>query len=134
MGSKSNYLEEKWLNHILRGTAYTAPGTAYIALFTAAPSDSGGGTEVGTGAYARVVLNSTAASWNAPGTSGTIDNASAITFAVATANWGTVVAFGLFDTLSGGSLLYWGTLDTNKSVDNGDTAQFNAGSLDISED
>lgn len=34
-------------------------------------------------------------------------NVSAITFAQATANWGTAIAFGLYDALTGGDLLLW---------------------------
>jgi len=54
--SFSDYLETKVLDHVFAGVAYTAPGTHYVALFTAAPSDSGGGTEVSGGAYARQTI------------------------------------------------------------------------------
>ena len=43
MAGKSDYLENKVLDHILGNTAYTAPATLYFALFTSAPSDAGGG-------------------------------------------------------------------------------------------
>lgn len=46
--SKSDYLENKLLDHQLGKTSYTMP-TVYVGLFTAAPSDSGGGTEVSGG-------------------------------------------------------------------------------------
>ena len=51
--SFSNYLEDAVLNHVFGGSSYTAPTTLYVALFTSAPSDTGGGTEVSGGAYAR---------------------------------------------------------------------------------
>ena len=54
--SFSDYLETKVLDHVFAGTAYTAPSTLYVALFTAAPSDSGGGTEVSGGGYARQTI------------------------------------------------------------------------------
>ena len=49
----SDYLEDKVLEHVFGGNAFTAPSTLYVALFTVAPSDTGGGTEVSGGAYAR---------------------------------------------------------------------------------
>ena len=53
MAGFSDYLEDKVLNHVFGGTAYTAPSTLYVGLYTAAPSDTGGGTEVSGGSYAR---------------------------------------------------------------------------------
>ena len=53
MAAFSDYLENKVLGHVFGGTAYTAPSTLYVALYTVAPSDTGGGTEVSGGGYAR---------------------------------------------------------------------------------
>ena len=53
MAGFSDYLEDKVLDHVFGGTAYTAPTTHYVALYTVAPTDTGGGTEVSGGAYAR---------------------------------------------------------------------------------
>lgn len=132
-GSFSDYLEGKVLNHVFGATAYSAPGTLYVALFTAALSDSGGGTEVSGGSYARVALtNNTTNFPNATGTSPTSkSNGTTITFPTATANWGTVVAFGIFDASSGGNLICWADLNANKTVNNGDTASFAASALTI---
>ncbi|MFX9081351.1 hypothetical protein ABTN40_19960, partial [Acinetobacter baumannii] len=58
MAGKSTYLANKVLDHLLGGTTYTPPWALYLALFTAAPTDEGGGTEVSGGDYARAaVLN-----------------------------------------------------------------------------
>jgi len=51
--SKTDFLENKIINHVLRNTAYTAPATVYAALFTATPGESSAGTEVTGGSYAR---------------------------------------------------------------------------------
>ena len=51
-GSKSDYLENEILDHVLGGADYSRPATVYIALYTAAPTDAGGGTEVTGGSYA----------------------------------------------------------------------------------
>lgn len=129
MGSKSDYLEDKILNHVLRNVAYTSPSSVYVALFTVTPSDSGGGTEVSGGAYAR-----TAGTFGAPSPSGTTSNSSDVTFPTATADWGTIVAFGIFDASSAGNLLYWGAVSPTRVVSNGVTAKFVAASLVVTED
>lgn len=132
-GSFSDYLEDKLLNHVFGGTSYSPPATLYVGLFTAAPSDSGGGTEVTGGSYARVSLtNNTTNFPNASGTSPTSKtNGTTITFPTASANWGIVVAVGIFDASSGGNLICWADLTASKTVNNGDTASFAASSLAI---
>ena len=123
--SKSDYAEDK-VNELLVGkTAFTLP-TAYVALYTAAPSDSGGGTEVSGGSYAR---KSTAGADWAASSGGSISNANAITFVTASGSWGTVTHFGVFDASTSGNLLFWAALTTSKTIGSGDTASFAAGAL-----
>ena len=123
----SDYLEDKVLEHVFGGNAFTAPSTLYVALFTVAPSDTGGGTEVSGGGYARQT-----ATFNVSGTNPTeASNVAAIEYATATANYGTVLAVGVFDASSGGNLLAYSTLTTNKAIDTGDVFRINAGDLDI---
>ena len=131
--SKSDYLENKVLDHVLGGGDYTRPATVYVALYTSAPTDSGGGTEVSGGSYARVAVTNNATNWPAA-SGGSKANGTAITFPEATANWGTVVAFGLFDAANGGNLLYWGELLQNQAVNSGSIAGFAIGALTIRED
>jgi hypothetical protein len=124
----SNYLENKIIDHVLRNTAYTTPGTSiYIAAFTTMPTDAGGGTEVSGGSYARVQVTA----WNAPASRATY-NTNAINFAQATANWGTVLGIGIFDNSTGGNLLFYGTFTASKAINSGDTLSIAAGDLDIS--
>ena len=131
MAAFSDYLEQAILNHIFRNTAiFTPPANVYLALFTAAPSDSGGGTEVSGGSYARKAV-STTGQWSAPGVGGLTDNINAQAFPTATASWGTVTHVGIFDAASAGNLLFHGALTVSKTVGSGDTFQFNAGDLDI---
>ena len=111
-GSKSDFLENELLDHVLGNAAYTAPATVYIALYTVVPTDAGGGTEVSGGAYTRVASTNDATNWPAA-SAGAKSNGTAITFTTATADWGTVVAFGIFDALTAGNLLYWADLTTN---------------------
>ncbi|MFA5052749.1 MAG: hypothetical protein WC565_01725 [Parcubacteria group bacterium] len=132
-GSKSNYLELEVLDHVLGGADYSRPATVYIALYTVAPTDAGGGTEVTGGSYARVAVTNNATNWPAA-SGGSKSNGTAFTFTQATANWGTVVAFAILDAASAGNFLYWGDLTQNKTVDNGDTAEFAIGGITITED
>ena len=130
--SKTDYAENKVLDHMTGKAAWGAV-TAYVGLFTAAPSDAGGGTEVsttGTG-YARKAT--AAADWNAAA-AGSTSNANALTFAAATGSWGTVTHFGLFDAATAGNLLRWAALGTSKAIGTGDTASFAAGALTLTED
>jgi len=110
------------------------PAALWVALFTSAPTDAGGGAEVTGGAYARVNLPPSDANWRAPvAGDGTTRNAVAITFAVPTANWGTVTAFGLFDAATAGNLLVWDLLVTARPVISGDPApSFAVDALSIS--
>lgn len=128
--SKTDYAENKTLDHIT-GKSNWAAITCRVALFTAAPSDAGGGTEVSGGSYARVTT--AAGDWDAA-SGGATANANPITFPTASASWGTVTHFALFDAASGGNMLRWGALGTPKAIGSGDTASFPAGSLDLTED
>jgi len=124
----SNYLEDALVNHVFRNTALTSPTTVYCALYTAAPGEAGGGTEVSGGSYAR-----TAITFGAP-SNGVISNSAAVTFPAATANWGTVTDFAILDASSGGNFLVYSPVTTAKAVNNGDTAEFAIGTLTVTFD
>jgi hypothetical protein len=122
--SFSNYLETKILDHVFGGTAYTAPGTLYLALFTAAPGEAGGGTEVSGTAYVRKSVAFT--------TSGdTTSNTAAVEFDTAGSSWGTVTHVGIFDASSAGNLMAYAALSSSKTIDSGDVFRVPAGDLDI---
>ena len=129
-GNLSNYLENKLLDHFLGTAAYTMPTTVYVGLYTVAPSDTGtgttGGTQVTGGSYARQTAVFSGAA------SGTTSNTANIDFAGMPA--ATTVAIGVFDALTAGNLLLWGTLTANKTTDAGDTLRIATGDLDISID
>jgi len=127
MAGFSDYLENKVLEHVFENSAYTAPSTLYAALFTVAPSDTGGGTEVSGGGYVRRTAAFTVSGTNPT----TATNGSAIEYPTATGNYGTVVAVGVFDASSSGNLLAYANLDSSKVVSTGDVFRFNAGDLDI---
>jgi len=137
----SDYLENLVVDHLFRTRTWAKPAALYVALFTTAPSDSGGGTEVAGGAYARVSYAPSDTNWNATqggtsgnssGTGGQTSNALAITFPAPTAGWGTVTHFGLFDAVTGGNLLVWDALTAARTILSGDPApSFPIGALQI---
>src|SRR5262245_44774752 len=133
MSQASDYLEGQLRAHIFRTASFTKPTVLAVALYTAAPSDAGGGTEVSGGAYARVNTPPLDANWTAASsTDGITTNAADITFPTPSANWGTVTHFGIFDATSAGNLLVWGALSSSRTINNGDPApKFLAGQLSI---
>ena len=109
-------------------TLFKNAGPYYLALFTTAPGETGGGTEVSGGAYARQQVT-----FGTP-SSGTMKNSAAIEFPTATASWGTAVAWGLYDALSGGNLMWYGDISTPKELLAGDIYRINSGNLTLSMD
>jgi hypothetical protein len=124
-GNLTNYLENKLLDHFLGTTSYTMP-TVYVGLFTVAPTDAGGGTEVTGGSYARQEAAFSAAA------SGATSNSDNIDFTGMPA--ATTVAIAIFDAVTSGNMLLYGTLTTNKTTDAGDTLRIATGDLDVTID
>lgn len=133
MAALTDFLENELIKHIFRTGSFTKPTVLAVGLFTAAPGESGGGTEVSGGSYARVQLNPLDANWAATaGGNGTTSNSVAITFPAPTANWGVVTHFGIFDAVSAGNLLIYAALTVQKTINNGDAApSFAIGALTV---
>lgn len=132
---KSTYLKNALLNYILGDTVYTVPGTFYVALSTAAWSAATTGTSIvepSGGGYTRVATTNDTTMWPAT-TIGSKSNGAAITFPLATANWGTIQSFYLIDAASGGNVIYGGDLYTPRAVLSGDTPKFNIGQMTVTE-
>lgn len=137
MGSKANYLEDKLNDHVLGAVTYTPPASVYLALFTANPTDAGGGTEVGTGTwtnYARLAVTNNTTNWPSSA-SGVKSNGVAFNFPASTQT-GDVVVTGMavMDASSGGNFLYWTALTASKTMQNGDVFQFGIGTITVTED
>jgi|SRR5581483_520505 len=131
-GGMGNTWNNALLNALLGGAAFPAvPTDTYIALFTAAPTDAGGGTEVSGGSYARVHAVNNTGNWGANTSTESKSNAAQLTFPRATADWGTVVGYGIFDAASGGTLLFWAPI-TAQVINSGVQAFFDIGQLTVS--
>ena len=129
--AKSDYLEVNILNHVLRSTSYTSPAAVYVALYTVAPTDAGGGTEVTGSGYARQAVT-----FGPPGTpaANQVTNTADVEFPIAGAGgWGTIIAFALFDSSVAGNMLYHAKLTAARTIAVGDQFKFPIGQLIVGE-
>ena len=132
MAALSDYAENLILNWLMRGGTSggqtDAPSSVYLALFTAAPSDSGGGTECSGNGYSRQTVAFAAAT----GTGGTTSNSGNVTFTASGGNFGLVTHIGIFDASTSGNLIWHGAMaGSGKQVNAGDSIQFATGSIDL---
>lgn len=131
MGSFSDYWENKLLDYIF-GKGSLTPPVIYLGLTTTEPGEDGTGLAEPSGnAYQRV--QTSASDWNISA-GGSLDNIGDIIFPVATGNWGMITHFVLFDTVTDGNMLAYGTLSPAKIVGSGVIAKFAAGDLTINLD
>jgi len=104
------------------------PATIYHGAFTAAPSNAGGGTEVGGGVgYARASLvpstanisgtQSVGSTTASSGTAGRISNNVSVAHPQPTGSWGSLGWGGWFDAATSGNLLFWHALTASLTVD-----------------
>lgn len=132
--AKSTYAAGKLLDHLFGIASWSVPATQYIGLFTATPTDAGGGTEVSTSGtdYAREAVTNDATGWSR--TTNTVTNDNDIEWAEATASYGTVVAVASFDASSAGNMLWWATKTPSETVGTGSIFAFASGALSYSLD
>ena len=124
---KTFYLDNAFINAALRNTPFASSPTIYAALFTVAPTASGGGTEVSGAGYARQTVT-----FSVP-VNGLSSNTADVVFPLAAAPWGTIVAFGIYDQSVGGNLLYFNLLSVPRTVAVNDQVRFPVGQLIASE-
>lgn len=108
-----------------------AAKTYYLGILTATPTESSAGTEVSGGAYARQAITFAEP---VEGDPSSMTNSAVIEFPTATAGWGTVVAWGVYDALTDGNLAWYGTLSVAKELSANDTIIVHAGDLKLTLD
>lgn len=121
MAALSNVHAASLLNTSLRS------GTYYLALFLTDPTAAATGTEASGGGYARKIIT-----FGDPSlVSGRqqVTNTAAVDYGVITADIGTVSYWGIFDSQSGGNLLWFGSFARGKNVLNGDAITVEAGAI-----
>lgn len=121
MAALTTYLANKLLDEVCKNTNYTPPTTAFLALFTTATTDAGGGTEVTGGSYARQAVTFATAASKAT------DNTVAVSFTSMPA--ATVTHAAIMDASTAGNMLLHGPLTASKTVGAGDTLTFAIGDI-----
>lgn len=127
MAGISDYLAKKFLDATFINAAFPAIPTVYVSLHTADPLGTGASEVVG-GAYARIASTWAAAVLATHQNTTTVD----AVFLAATADWGTIKHFGVWDALDAGNFLWGAILPTQQLIQNLDTAKFPAGLLTAS--
>ncbi|KJS43347.1 MAG: hypothetical protein VR71_10540 [Roseovarius sp. BRH_c41] len=111
MSTFSTYLEAALLNHVFRNTPLPSPEAVYLALFTAAPTDAGGGTEVTGSGYARAAVTFAApAADPEDGTRQAVLNGPDVVFSSTHDPVQSVVAVAYYDAATGGNFLSWSAI------------------------
>lgn len=131
MTALTNYTENQILSHIFRSGSFTKPSVLAIGLATAMiDGEAGSFTEVTGGSYARVTRSPLDTNWDAAvSNNGTTANSASIQFPAATADWGTITHFVIYDASSGGNALIYARLTSDRTITNGTTPSFAAGAL-----
>ena len=100
----------------------------YLSLHTSSPGETDGNEISGNG-YSRQAIAFDAAH----ATNGTAANSDVESFTASGGSFGTITHFGIHDASTDGNLLYYGAVSPNKTIADGDTLQFAAGSIVITE-
>jgi hypothetical protein len=125
--SFTNDLETRVLQWALTNGSVTRPTAWWVGLFTAAPGEAGGGTEISGNAYTREAVTFTV--------SGNLaTNDAAIEWPTATGTWGTITHIAVFDAETSGNMLVYATLTSSKTIASGDVLRVPSGDLDVTLD
>lgn len=133
--SFGDYLENALLDHVFSKTTYTGPASLYIGLSTTTPADDGTNITEPSGddGYARVAVTNNATKWPAA-SGGSKSNGEAISFPIATGDWGEITHFIVMDDPTAGHMLGFGELTAHRDIITGDVPSFAAGQLTITLD
>jgi hypothetical protein len=127
--SLTNSFETSVLTWLLTASSPSParPTEWHLGLFTAAPGEAGGGTELSGSGYTREAVTFTVSG-------NTASNDAAIEFPTATGNWGTITHVAVFDASTSGNMIAYASLTASKAIDTGDVLRVPTGDLDITLD
>lgn len=137
MSAAANYTENRTLDFWLKANSQTtsAPSTVYLGLFTSDPSlgstdenlEAGTLTnEVSGNGYARKAVTFGTVS------NGSVSNSANVTFDPASGgDWGTITHIAVLDASTTGNVLFYGRLQTEKLIQDGDTFQVTQNNLTV---
>ena len=121
MGRLSDADANNMLDSRFGSVAVAIPATYYVGLSTTLPTNTGTNvTEPSGGLYARVAVTNNATNFPAAAARSK-SNGTVITFPTASASWGTVTHFVLYDASTGGVFRAWGALAAAQAIASGGT-------------
>ena len=110
-------------------TTPALPSAYYIGLSTSEPTieglNTGEPSMSGTG-YARVLLGDLSVP-----AAGTITNTAAVSFPESITDWGTMLYYVVYDSATGGNLLFYGALSISRNVEPNTVITIKSGELSI---
>lgn len=130
MSAKTDFAENGTLTFWLRpgDPAPSRPSALFVGLLTSLVSgEAGAATEVAGGSYARQPVTFSAPS------GGAVSNTAKLTFPVATADWGIIQGGAVFDAATGGRMLYFAGLASNRVIAAGDQLTVQPGAFTVTE-
>ena len=139
-GSKTAYLSQRLLDHVLGGEPYVPPSEIWFVISTAEFDPLATGTacaEVLAGDYDRLGASNDADTFTAatPDVAPSVkSNVADLVWASATSDWGTPGSVYVADAADGGNLLYGADLSSADDVGVGDVFKILAGTFVFSED
>jgi len=135
MGTTTDYLGTRLLDHASGNAAYAHPAQLYVGLIlnSGLPTKGGAYTEVATGVtpYARLAVDFTAAAADATGAEA--DNTALLSWTPSGEDFGDIGAIALFDgnTVGGDNMLWFAELTAVETVNDGDTFELPVGIIDL---
>lgn len=125
--SKTDYLENAFLDHMRGGTALSQPAGLYLALFSTAPTEASGGTELTGNGYARQAITFGAAS------AGAITNTATVTFTASGGAWSAIVGHAIYDASTVGNMLWFEDSVSGPTLGDGDSYEFATSAITVTE-
>lgn len=111
--------------NILQSSLRTS--TVYLALFMTSPTQGATGNEATGGGYARKPIT-----FGAPVQSGgkmQVSNSAAVDFGTMSADLGTIAHWAIYDALTGGTMLWFGSFTASKDIYSGDAINVPIGNI-----
>ncbi len=128
MAAATTFLRNLLADFLTGRDTLTAPANFHLALLTSAPGDGGsGGTEAAGGDYGRLTLANDDSSWDRDGL--IVSNLGLLLFPEATAGWGTITHWKLFDDATAGNAWFYGAFTPSATVGTGARFRLGIGKL-----
>ena len=124
---KVDVIANNVIDHYLRGVATNGPYTAWLALYSVAPTATTAGTELTGNDYGRILVGLSVAS------GGDSSNAGVITFTASGGAWSAIAGHSLMSLETAGVIIYYEDSVSGPTLADGDSYQFGIGDVTVAE-